>query len=398
MQRVLKIILSASFVLSVIACGNSSKEDNEKLTEIRKDLEKKKKEKDKLDAEIRQLEEQIVRLDSNASDIAKLVSIDTVHQQDFSHYIELQGKIDAENIAYVAPQGMGGVVKAVYVKLGQHVNKGQAILQLDNAVAEQAVIAARQSADVLKARLEQLKTIYEKRQNLWKQNIGSEIEVINAKADMDAMQSQFNAAEAGLKSAQELLGQTTVRAEISGVIDEMNIKPGEFFSPQIAAVRIVNNNNLKMVTGVPENYIARVKKGDSVLVIVPETGKPPYKTIISTIGASINSTARSFTTEAKLPSDPLLKPNQTASIKILDYRVKNTIVVPVNVVQTDEKGKYVYVMDRSGIKTIARKKPVSVGEVYDGQIEIKDGLKQGELIITEGYQNVYDGQAITTGI
>jgi RND family efflux transporter MFP subunit len=220
---------------------------------------------------------------------------------------------------------------------------------------------------------------------------------------MDASQGQYNAALAMLKSAQEQLEQTNVKAEISGVIDEMNVKPGEFFSPQSAAqpgmgIRIVNNSRLKMVTGVPENYIARVKKGDSVQVVVPETGKAPYRTIISTVGASINSTNRSFTTEAKLPSDPLLKPNQTASMKILDYRVKNAVVVPVNVVQTDEKGKYVFVMERSGSKTIAKKKPVTVGEVYEGQIEIKGGLAHGEVIITEGYQSVYDGQAITTGI
>jgi RND family efflux transporter MFP subunit len=180
----------------------------------------------------------------------------------------------------------------------------------------------------------------------------------------------------------------------------VNVKVGEIFTggaPTAPQIKLVNGNSLKIVTDVPENYIARVKKGDRVEVSVPETGKPPYQTSISVIGATIHPTNRSFTTEAKLPADPLLKPNQTAVMRILDYQAKGTVVVPVNVVQSDEKGKYVYVMEKTGDKTIARKKQVNVGEAYGGEIEIKNGLAGGEIIITEGYQTVYDGQAITIG-
>lgn len=401
MNNILKIFFAVVIVVSVSACG-SSKKENEDVTKLKAQLEKLKSEKNKLDAEIRKLEEDIVKADPSAS-VTKLVSVDTVAKQDFAHYIELQGKIDADNIAYVAPQGMGGLVKAVYVKLGDRVSKGQVILKLDDAIARQSVIGAQQNADVLRGRLGQAKTLYERRQNLWKQNIGTEIEVINAKADVDALQSQLNAAESMLTTAKEQADQSNVRAEISGVIDEMNVKPGELFASQMVAqpgmgIRIVNTSTLKIVTGVPENYINRVKKGDKVLVTVPETGKDPYQTTISIIGASVSSNTRSFITEAKLPSDPLLKPNQTASMKILDYQAKDAVVVPVNVVQTDEKGKYVFVMEKSGSKLIAKKKPVTVGEVYDGKIEIKSGLAHGELIVTEGYQSIYDGQAITTGI
>ena len=195
---------------------------------------------------------------------------------------------------------------------------------------------------------------------------------------------------------------SNVYAGISGTIDEMNVKVGEFFSPQSAAmpgagIRIVNNSNLKIVTNVPENYVTRVKKGDKVEVVVPESNKPPFQSVISIVGGSIDPTTRSFTTEAKLPSDPTLKPNQTATLKILDYEAKAAVAVPVNLVQSDEKGKYVYVVERSGDKSIARKKIVTVGEAYNGIIEIKTGLTGGDLIITEGYQTVYDGQSVATG-
>jgi multidrug efflux pump subunit AcrA (membrane-fusion protein) len=162
-----------------------------------------------------------------------------------------------------------------------------------------------------------------------------------------------------------------------------------------AGVRIVNNSSLKIVTEVPENYIARVKKGDQVEVVVTEINKP-FLSTISVVGSSINPTTRGFTTEAKLPTDPLLKPNQTATMKILDYQARGTVAVPVNVVQTDDKGKYVYVAERNGDKLVARKRQVDAGEVYGGLMEIKNGLKGGDLIIAEGYQTVYDGQVVTT--
>ena len=163
-----------------------------------------------------------------------------------------------------------------------------------------------------------------------------------------------------------------------------------------SGIRIVNTGNLKIVTNVPDTYISRVKKGDKVEVVVPESGKPAFISTISVVGASIDPTTRSFITEAKLPSDPSLKPNQTATMKILDYEAKGTVAVPINVVQSDESSKYVYVMEKAGDKMVARKKTVIVGEAYNGLMEIKSGLSGGELIITTGYQTVYDGQSLTT--
>lgn len=387
---------------ALAACGKGAKDKKGEVGDLKVKLEKLKKEKGKLDAEIRDLENQLAKADpKSASQVQKLIAVDTIRVQDFSHYIELQGKVDAEGMAYVAPNGPGGQVKAIFVKAGQRVGKGQLVLKLDDALARQQVIAAQQQTGQLKARLAQAQTVYERYQNLWKQNIGAEIQVINAKADVDALAAQLRAANAQVAMAQEQVNMSNVYAGIGGMIDEMNVKVGEFFSPQSAAmpgsgIRIVNNNNLKVVTNVPENYAARVKKGDKVEIVIPDSGKPPYASVISMVGGSINPTTRSFVTEAKLPSDPTLKPNQTATFKILDYEARGAVAAPVNVVQSDEKGKYVYVMEKAGDKWVARKKSVTVGQSYNGLTEIKSGLSGGELIITEGYQTVYDGQTVTT--
>jgi membrane fusion protein, multidrug efflux system len=393
------VMVTALFLAS---CGAGAKDEKGKTGDLKVKLEKLKKQKNELDADIRKLEDQIAKADpSAAQQTAKLVSIDTLRVQDFTHYIELQGKIGTDGMGYVAPTGQGGLVKAIYAKAGQKVGKGQLLVKLDDAMSRQGVIAAQQQTGQLKARLTQAQTVYERYQNLWKQNIGAEMQVINAKADVEALSAQLRAAQAQVAMAQEQVNMSNVYAGMSGVVDQVNVRVGEFFSgmspdrrPQIV---IVNSSGLKVEVQVPDNYVARVKKGDKVLVEVKETGKPPFESVISMVGASIDPTTRSFMTEARLQPDPLLKPNQTAVMKILDYEARGAMAVPVNVVQSDEKNKYVYVMEKAGEKMVAKKKIVDVGEVYNGLIQIKNGLTGGELIITEGYQTVYDGQTVTVG-
>ncbi len=405
MQNIMGVVLAAFVITLLAACnGNAAKDPKNEIGDLKAKLEKLKKEKNGLDVQIRQVEEKLAKADPSSAQVQKLVTIDTVEMRDFAHYVELQGKIDAVNVAYVSPAGMGGVVKAVYLKTGDQVRKGQTILKLDDVLARQGLVAAQQQAGVLKSRLEQAQTIYERHQNLWKQNIGAEINVINAKAEVEALSSQLRAAEAQVRAAQEQLSQTNVSAQISGTIDQLSVKVGEFFSPQTAAdprvgqIKIVNNSTLKMISDVPENYASRIKKGNKVEVVVPESGRAPFESTIDVVGAAVNPATRSFTVEAKLPADPILKPNQLANVKILDYEAKEVITVSVNVLQIDEKGKYVFVAEKAADKMIARKKPVVVGQSYGGLIEIKSGLKSGDLIISEGYQTVYDGQAVSISI
>ncbi|MBL7710682.1 MAG: efflux RND transporter periplasmic adaptor subunit [Chitinophagaceae bacterium] len=401
MQQVWKFSFAVALSALLVACGSTAAKDKKgEITDIKSKIEKLKKDKTGLDTEIRQLEEQLAKADPDAASVKKLIAVDTLRIQDFAHYIDLQGKISSSGIGYVAPKGGGGVIRAIYVKVGDRVSSGQLVVKLDDAMQRQALIGAQQATGQLKARVAQAQTIYERYQNLWKQNIGAEINVVNAKADVDALTAQLRSAESSVAQAAEALDMTNVRAGMSGAVEEVNVRVGEFFSgatQQGGQIVIVNAGSLKAEVPVPDNYVAKVKKGDKVLISVPETGKAPFESTISVVGASINATTRSFITEAKVPNDPLLKPNQTAVMKILDYQAKGAVAVPINVVQSDEKGKYVYVMEKAGDKMVARKKTVIAGEAYNGLMEIKSGLTGGELIITEGYQTVYDGQVVTTG-
>lgn len=277
---------------------------------------------------------------------------------------------------------MGGQVKALFVKKGDNVKKGQLLLKLDDAILQQ-------NLKQLQSQLDFATNIFNRQKNLWDQGIGTEVQFLTAKNNVEALEKQM----AVLK---EQMNTSNVYAEVSGVADEVNVRVGEMFQGVTAAgpqIKIVNTSRLKAVVDIPENYLSRVSKGSKVMINVPDLGiAVPGE--IGVISQSINTSSRGFIAEIKLAYNKAFKPNQVAIVKIQDYAASNIIAVPVNMVQSDEKGKYVYIMETKGDKSYARRRSIVTGESYEGNIEVKSGLNAGEQLVTEGYQTLYEGQLV----
>ena len=393
MIRTINKITALMLIVSLVAC--SAKDE---LSKKKAELEKLKSEQVKTADKIKSLEQEILKLDTSAvkEDIAKLVAVQPVVTQDFFHYIDLQGRVDADNISYISPRLGPGQVKALYVKKGDNVKRGQLLLKLDDAVIKQSIAAAKQNLETAKIQLAYAKDIYNRQSNLWKQGIGTEVQLISAKTNVETIEKQLRAGEENIKTIQEQANATNIYSDVDGVADEVNVRVGETFSGMGAMgpqIKIVNTSTLKVITDVPENYASKVKVGSKVIVNLPDVNKS-FNTNISISGKVINPSNRSFAAEAKLPADGLLRPNQNAQVRIEDYAAKNAIAIPVNTVSTDEKGKYVFVAVAEGNKTVARKKNIIIGELYNQMIEVKSGLAAGDKLITDGYQDIYEGQVL----
>jgi len=379
-----------------MACGAGKKQKDGDLNEKKEQLVQLKKQYAQLGTDIKQLEADIAKLDTSSAKAAnaELVQVDTIRLASFTHYIDLQGKVDAENISYITPRGMGGQVRAMYVKQGDIVRKGQVLLKLDDAIIRQNVVAARQGMAATKTQLELARNLYQRQKSVWEQNIGTEVQVIQAKANVEALENNLKTQQENVKAAIEQLNTATVVSNVNGVAEEVNIHVGETFTGSPAqGIKIVNTSSLKVVTDVPENYLSRVKKGTPVVIVVPDINKT-FNSTISLISQSINASSRGFLAEAKIGRDKDLKPNQTAMIRIQDYNKSNAITIPVNTIQTDETGKFVYVGVREKGVLTARKRPVEIGELYNNKLEVRSGLQAGDVIVTDGYQNLYDGQLL----
>ena len=368
--------------LFLIAACSGNKEENKDLAGKKAELEKLTKERDAIAAKITALEADIQKLSgADVAEKAKLVEITELVNQDFAHYIELQGKITTENVSYVTPRGMGGQVKSIFVKEGDNVKKGQLLIKLEDGIIQQNI-------KQVESQLSFAKNIFSRQENLWKEGIVTEVQYLSAKNNVESLEKQ-------LDLVKEQLSTTSVYAQVSGIVEDVSIRVGEtFMGSPMAGITIVNPSAMKAVVDVPENYVSKIRKGMPVVINVPDLNQS-FNSNISLISETINVTSRSFVAESKVGGNGNLKPNQIAIVKILDHEAKNAIVVPVETVQSDEKGKYVYVAALEGNKTIARKRTITIGEFYDELIEVNAGLAKGDKLITKGYQGLYDGQLIS---
>jgi membrane fusion protein (multidrug efflux system) len=372
------LIIATLSTFLLLACGGETKDG---LAGKQEELTKLKSEQSAIDQKIKALEAEVAQLDTTAKreDRAKAVTVSPVVSENFKHYVEVQGSVDAKNSVMVSPKS-GGVLTAVYIKEGDNVRQGATLARVDNSIMQESI------AEV-KNQLSLANIVYEKQARLWEQKIGTEIQYLQAKNNKEALEKK-------IATLNTQLGQSNIAAPISGVVDQVIAKVGEMAAPGSPIARVVNLSNLKVMAKVSDSYVATVKKGDEVIVKFPDLNQE-YKARITFVSTTVDPLSRTFRIEANLPSTGSIKPNMLAQVQINDATKKDAIVIDQNLVQNTENGTVVYIAENEGGKKVAKSRTVKTGLSYNGQIEILDGLKTGDQLITQGYQDVADGQAVT---
>jgi membrane fusion protein (multidrug efflux system) len=366
-----KIAILLSGILFFAACG--SKDKKQELADL-KSQEK------EIQAKIAQLEKEVGKPSDKAVAKVITVSVTPLVAQNFQHFVEAQGNVVAENTVLVSPQ-TGGVILSLPVVAGQSVSKGQLIATLDNNILKESLEEVRQQLSLAK-------TIFTKQKALWDQQIGTEVQYLSAKSNMESLEKRIVTLKAQL-------GLSRVTAPISGTIELVRQKAGEMGAPGVPIVQIVNLGNLKIAAKIADSYVGTVKQGDEISIKFPDLNKE-LKARISLVSKMVNPLTRTFDIEARIPNaGGELKPNLLAVININDTSKKNAIVISENTIQKTEKGNLVYVAVEENGKKVARARQVTIGLTYNGQAEISEGLKAGDASITQGFQDLVDGTAIS---
>lgn len=376
MKAYYAIALSAALLT---ACGGEKPKND--LQGKKAELAELKSQQAELNTKIKTLEGEVAKLDPKKAEEARVkeVTVAPLASTTFKHFVELQGTIDAKNNVQVSPKS-GGIITAMYVKEGDRVRAGQPIAKIDDQIL-------RESLAELKTQLSLANTVYEKQAALWNQQIGTEIQYLQAKNNKEALERR-------LATLNAQIGQSTVTAPISGVVDQVVAKVGMSAAPGMGLVRIVNLSQLKVVAKVADTYSGTVRKGDAILIEFPDLNKQ-LSSRISFVATTVDPLSRTFTIEAPLPSDNTLKPNMLARVKINDQTRQNAIAINQNLIQSTEKGQLVYVAVNEGNKKVAKARPVKTGQAYGGQVVITQGLQAGDQLVTAGYQDLVDGQPIS---
>lgn len=366
------IVFALMSVITACSSGNSSDKKAE--------LEKLKKEQSDLQVKITKLETELAasgNVDSNVK--PKEIVASPAHLQPFVHYVEVQAKVDADENVTVSAEAPGTVTK-INVKAGDKVSKGSILAELD-------VQSLYKSLDELMSQREFSNTLYLKQKALWDQKIGTEIQYLTAKNNLDAMDKK-------LLTMKEQLNTMRIISPINGTVDEVEIKLGQAVMPGMHAIRVVNLGNLKVKAEIAESYISKVKQGNDVVMVFPDLDKE-IKTKLNYSGKVIDPVNRTFHVEVTVNDKTIdLHPNMVAVLKIADYQSPKAFSVPVNLVQNSGESSYIFVADGIKDKAIAKRRTVTVGRNYNGNVEILNGLNEGDNIITTGYQDLVDGQPV----
>ncbi|MES2545591.1 MAG: efflux RND transporter periplasmic adaptor subunit [Bacteroidota bacterium] len=333
-----------------------------------------------LQADIAKIEEALSKL--NIKKDEALVSVLTVKDTVFNHYLDIQGSVDTKENILVQPE-IPGTLVSLNVKTGQKVSKGQVLGRIDDGGSGQQVANLENQYNLAK-------TTFERQKNLWNQKIGSEIQYLQAETQMISLQKS-------VAQARAQLSKTLIRAPFSGTIDELFVERGQVVAPSPQGLmRIVNLSNMYVSTNVPESYIGKLKVGTEVDVFLTSLGKT-YKGKVRQVGNFINPNNRSFGIEVSVPNpENLLRPNQVAKLQITDYVNKSTIVVPTSTIQEDaEKNKFVFIVTDIKRKTgTAKKVIVKLGQSSDNVTEILNGLSSDDVIVTEGVNTISEGMKL----
>ncbi len=338
-----------------------------------------KKQKAELETKIQTLEKELGATKPADSSRVTTVMASAVQPQTFKHFVEVQGTVDADKNINVTPK-MGGVVTRVLVKEGDFVKAGQTLLVTDDATLQQNLAQ-------LQTGYELAKTTFERQENLWKQQIGSEIQYLQAKNQKESVERQ-------IATLNTQIAMARVTSPINGTVNAVNVKICETAAPGMPVVQVVNLSQMKVTAKVADTYINSIKKVDPVTIKLPDVGDE-MTARITFAGQVVNPTTRTFDIEVALPNKQnKLKPNLLAVVSINDKTKPNTIVIDQNLVQNTESGDIVYVVANENNKSVAKSKKVTLGMSYNGKVEVTEGLQSGEQLITVGNQDLVDGQPI----
>lgn len=362
-------IFLAFIVLAIAACSGNKQKQLAKLQQKQK----------KITEQIQKLEAELnIPAPAAEKTEAKQVKVVEIQPAQFNHFIEVQGKLDGDENVGIGAQALGKVVE-IYVQPGQNVSKGQILARLDDAVLQQQL-------KQMETNLQLVSELYEKQKKLWEQNVGSEVQYLQAKTNKESL-------EKSIAALKDQIRMMAITSPVNGTVEDISIRLGQVVSPGVPLIRVVNFSKLKVVADISETYSNKVNPGDKARIYFPDL-QTEIETKISFVSRYINPVNRTFTVEAPV-NKPVsgLKANMVAVLKINDYSNPNALVLSANLLNKDQNGFYVFIAESNSAPQ-ARKVYVQTGVSYNGLIEITHGITPGSKIITVGYQNLRDGDPV----
>ena len=306
-----------------------------------------------------------------------LVSVLTVSPSEFKHRISLQSIVKTDQNMLIQPEIMGAI-SSISVREGQRVNKGQVLLHIDDG-------GLKQTIRLQEAQTALAKTVYERQERLWEDEIGSEIEYLQAKTNYESQNSQ-------LAQLNKQLEKAVVRAPFAGQIDDIMVEVGQVVSPALMPlIRLVSTQKMYVEADVPERYLPTVSKGTPVQVDIPVLNTS-FDAHISHRATHVSTENRTFRVTVDIDPSIPVNPNLLSTLHIFDYINPQALLIPGSIISENAAGEeFVFVIDKDNQ---AQKVFIKRGYAENGIVEVIEGLEDGITIISEGARLVKENQPV----
>ena len=363
--------------ISLMLCCEKTSKQSASLLELNSNKRDLIQQIDSLSSLLKSVELNISKLDTNK----RLTSVTALESEEkmFQHFIEVQGSVEADQSVELYPESSGNITK-IFVREGQSISKGRPLVQIDNSILESSKVE-------LQTQLDLAATTFERQKRLWNQNIGSEIQYLQAKAKKEGLENSLES----LKSQAKKL---KITAPFSGTVDEVFAKTGGLANPMFPALRLINLDQIHVESEVTETYLKYIKKGTEVELYFPSIDKK-INTKVDQVGNYINPNNRSFKVRMNVNNtDGTLKANLLADVKISDFKEVG-IVIPSNLIQKDRMNKpFVYILVEED-KFFRVKKSYIIEKIsYESESFISEGLEADALIVDKGSQLVKEDETV----
>lgn len=379
-STIISLLSWIAVIAFAYACETKAAEEKPEVQSLKNKRDSLVQRQEQIKQQLDQIDKKLAKLDTSRK-LYKVTTY-TAEVDSFKHYFDVYGSVEADKNIMLYPEA-NGTIKNILVQEGDEVSAGQALARLDTKVIEKSI-------QELETQYELAQTMYEKRKNLWEQNIGSEVEYLEA-------ENRVSTLEANLARLREQRDQAVVKAPFGGVVDQIFPKEGEMANPASPIMRLVNLGEVYIEAEVAETYLSRVSKGTPVKVELPSVDKTELSKVIQ-VGNYINPNNRTFEVRVSLPDKmENVKPNMMTMLHVQDYETDSAIVLPNRMIQQTPDGKdFVYILnpnenDRTGT---VKKQMVITGKSYREKMEIKSGLKAGDIVVDRGSRSVKDNQIV----
>ena len=317
------------------------------------------------------------------------VKVEIVQPGTLQLYAEITGKLEGiTDIVYYSE--VAGKVKSIEKKLGDQVQKGDAIAYLDSQNYQISYDQARSELKSAEANLDALKIRLETTQKLFESGKVSKYELTNDQSALQKAEAAVEGARAGVERARLNYENSKFLSPVDGSIAQLNIEEGQFVATGQPVASIIDCSKLLIKTGITENDVVSVKKGNNVIVKHNGDEKTVHGKVTG-IGKKPDATG-SYPVEIMIdnPRKELL-PGMIVRGQIESKVLKNIIFTDFDNI-IEEYGKYyVYI---AGAENKAVKKEITTGQKYGNTVVITGGLEPGERLITSGIESLSDGAIV----